>query len=331
MATFYDQIGANRRNSVLLALAVILILGLMGTAIGVAVTGAPEAALPSAGLAVGVGLLASLISYYAGDSLVLAVSGAKEVTEQDQPQLLHVVREIALAASIPMPRVYLINDTAPNAFATGRDPKHASVAITSGLLQKLDREELQGVMAHELSHVRNYDIRFSLMVGVLVGSIALLADFFLRFTFWGGGRRSRRDSDSGLGGLQVVIFVVAIILAILAPIISRLVQMAVSRQREYLADVSGVELTRNPYGLARALAKISLDTEPLEVANRATQHLYFENPIKAASGKSRSLFSTHPAALDRINRLRELSGLPPAPNAEAILGDAPRVAAPRPS
>jgi len=331
MATFYDQIGANRRNSVLLALAVILILGLLGTAIGVAVTGAPEAALPSAGLAVGVGLLASLISYYAGDSLVLSVSGAKEVTEQDQPQLLNVVREIALAASIPMPRVYLINDTAPNAFATGRDPKHASVAITIGLLQKLDREELQGVMAHELSHVRNYDIRFSLMVGVLVGSIALLADFFLRFTFWGGGRRSRRDSDSGLGGLQVVIFVVAIILAILAPIISRLVQMAVSRQREYLADVSGVELTRNPYGLARALAKISLDTEPLEVANRATQHLYFENPVKAASGKSRPLFSTHPAALDRINRLRELSGLPPAPSAEAILGGAPRVAEPRPS
>ena len=169
---------------------------------------------------------------------------------------------MAIAANVPMPRVYLIDDTAPNAFATGRDPQHASVAITTGLLQKLDREELQGVMAHELCHVRNFDIRFSLMVGVLVGSIALLADFFLRFTFWGGGRR-RRSSDSnsgGGGGLQIVIFVVAIVLAILAPIIARLVQLAVSRQREYLADASGVELTRNPVGLERALAKITLDT-----------------------------------------------------------------------
>ena len=323
--TFYQQIGANRRNSVLLALAVVLVLALLGMAIGVAVTGVPEAALPAAALAVGIGLAASLITYYAGDSLVLAVSGAKEVTQQDQPQLLDVIREIALAAGVPMPRVYLIDDTAPNAFATGRDPAHASVAITIGLLQKLDREELQGVMAHELSHVRNYDIRFSLMVGVMVGSIALLADFFLRFSFWGGGRRSSRDSGSGMGGLGIVIFVVAIVLAILAPIVSRLVQMAVSRQREFLADVSGVELTRNPYGLERALAKISLDTEPLEVANRATQHLYFENPIKAATGTSRSLFSTHPPAIDRINRLRELSGLPPVASPETVLQLSPGV------
>jgi heat shock protein HtpX len=176
-------------------------------------------------------------------------------------------------------------------------------------------------MAHELSHVRNYDIRFSLMVGVLVGSIALIADFFLRFTFWGGGgRRSRRDSDSsGGGGLQLVIFAVAIVLAILAPIVARLVQLAVSRQREYLADASGVELTRNPVGLERALAKITLDTEPLEVANRATQHLYFDNPIKAATGGSRGLFSTHPAALDRINRLRQLQGQPPVQDPRIVL------------
>jgi heat shock protein HtpX len=157
-----------------------------------------------------------------------------------------------------------------------------------------------------------------------------LADFFLRFTFWGGGRRSS-NRDSGGGGLQIVVFLVAIILAILAPIVSRLVQMAVSRQREFLADVSGVELTRNPYGLARALAKISLDREPLEVANRGTQHLYFDNPIKSASGSTRSLFSTHPAALDRINRLRELSSLPPVASAEAILGAPQEVAALRPS
>ncbi len=317
--TFQQQIGANRRNSLLLALAVILILGLLGLLIGWAVTGDPRAALPSMALAIGVGLAASLFSYFSGDALVLMTSGAREVTPQDQPQLLNVVREMATAANVPMPRVYLIDDTAPNAFATGRDPKHASVAITIGLLQKLDREELQGVLAHELSHVRNFDIRFSLMVGVLVGSIALLADFFLRFTFWGGGRRGRRDSDSGSGGLQALIMVIALALAVLAPIIARIVQMAVSRQREYLADASGVELTRNPYGLERALAKIALDTEPLEVANRATQHLYFENPIKGVSGRSSSLFSTHPPVLERINRLRELTGEPALASPEQAL------------
>ena len=322
MATFYDQIGQNRRNSLVLALAVIVLLGLLGLFIGWAVTGDPRAALPSTAIAIVVGLVASLLSYYLGDALVLASSGAKEVDERTQPQLFNVVREMAIAANVPMPRVYLVDDTAPNAFATGRDPQHASVAITIGLLQKLDREELQGVLAHELSHVRNYDIRFSLMVGVLVGSIALLADFFLRFTFWGGGRRSSNDRGSG-GGLQVVIFLVAIVLAILAPIAARLVQMAVSRQREYLADASGVELTRNPYGLERALAKIALDTEPLEVANRATQHLYFENPIKAATGKSSNLFSTHPPVLDRINRLRQLSGQAPVGSPAMLLGEQP--------
>ena len=294
--TFYSQIGANKRNSILLVLLVVLLLGALGLAIGWAVTGDPRAALPSLGIAIALGLAASVFSYFGGDSLVLSISGAKEVTAEDAPQLVNVVQEMALAANVPMPRVYLIDDTAPNAFATGRDPKHASVAITTGLLQKLDREELQGVMAHELSHVRNFDIRFSLLVGVLVGSIALLADFFLRFTFWGGGSRRSRSNEGGGGGLQIVVFVIAIALAILAPIIAWLVQMAVSRQREYLADASGVELTRNPVGLERALAKISLDREPLEVANRATQHLYFENPMKAAGG-SHGLFSTHPPAL----------------------------------
>ena len=255
--TFYQQIGANKRNSVLLALIVTVLLGALGLFIGWAVTGDPRAALPSLAIAIALGVVASLFSYYAGDSVVLGVSGAKEIDPQALPQLYNVVQEMAIAANVPMPKIYLIDDTAPNAFATGRDPQHASVAITTGLLQKLDREELQGVMAHELSHVRNFDIRFSLMVGVLVGSIALLADFFLRFTFWGGGRRSRSNNDSGGGGLQIVVFVVAIVLAILAPILARLVQLAISRQREYLADASGVELTRNPVGLEQALAKIA--------------------------------------------------------------------------
>jgi heat shock protein HtpX len=321
MATFYDQIGQNRRNSVVLMVAVIALLGLLGLFIGWAVTGDPTYALPSTAIAITVGVIASLVSYYLGDSMVLAASGAKEVTPETQPQLINVVREMAIAANVPMPRVYLIDDTAPNAFATGRDPQHASVAITIGLLQKLDREELQGVMAHELSHVRNYDIRFSLLVGVMVGSIALLADFFLRFTFWGGGRRSGGSRGRGEGGgyLQLVVFAVAIILAILAPIAARFVQLAISRQREYLADASGVELTRNPVGLERALAKISLDTEPLEVANRATQHLYFENPMKGVSDRRSNMWSTHPPVLNRINRLRSLTGQPPVPDAAAVL------------
>jgi heat shock protein HtpX len=223
---------------------------------------------------------------------------------------MNVVQEMALAAGVPMPKVYIIDDTAPNAFATGRDPQHASVAITTGLLQKLDREELQGVLGHELSHVRNYDIRFTLLVAVLVGSIALLADFFLRFTFWGGGRRSSRDRDGG-GALIAIVYVVAIVLAVLAPIIARFVQLAVSRQREYLADASSVELTRNPQGLERALAKIAGDKEVLEVANRATQHLYFTNPIKKFEARSSAMFSTHPNIVDRINRLRQLTGEQP--------------------
>jgi heat shock protein HtpX len=232
---------------------------------------------------------------------------------------MNVVREMAISANVPMPRVYTIDDTAPNAFATGRDPEHASVAITTGLLQKLDREELQGVIGHEMSHVRNYDIRFSLVVGVMVGVIAILADFFLRFTFWSGvagGRRSR-DSGGGSGGAQAIIFIAALILAILAPIISRFIQLAVSRQREYLADSSSVELTRNPHGLERALAKISADKEVLEVANRGTQHMYFTNPIKKFEERSSGLMSTHPPILDRINRLRQLTGDPPLGGAEA--------------
>ena len=311
-ATFYTLKGANERNSLLLVFAVAVILGTFGFVAGYALTGGPAGALVVTAIAVVVALLLSLFSYYRGASVVLAASKAREVSAEDAPQLTNVVREMSLAGNLPMPRVYIIEDTAPNAFATGRDPQHASVAITSGLLEKLDREELQGVIAHELAHVRNFDIRFSLLVAVLVGSIALLSDFFLRFTFWGGGRRGGGSRDrGGGGGLVAIMFVIAIVLAIIAPIISRLVQLAVSRQREYLADASSVELTRNPRGIERALAKISSDREVLEVANRATQHLYFTNPIKKFEGRSSSLFSTHPNIVERINRLRQLTGEPP--------------------
>jgi heat shock protein HtpX len=315
--TFYDEIAANKRNSLLMTAFVVILLGLLGFAIGYAVLGSASGGVLVTGLAIAVGAISGLATYFSGDKLVLTVSGAKAVDAATAPQLMNVVQELAIAANLPMPAVYIIDDTAPNAFATGRDPVHASVAITTGLLEKLDREELQGVIAHELSHVRNFDIRFSLVVGVMVGAIAILADFFLRFTFWGGlsGRRSSRDS--GGNGAAAIIAIVAIVLAILAPIVSRFIQLAVNRQREYLADASGVELTRNPYGLERALAKIGTDQEVLEVANRGTQHMYFTNPIKKFEARASGLMDTHPPILDRINRLRELTGDPPLPAAEA--------------
>jgi heat shock protein HtpX len=320
-STFYTLQGANRRNSLLLVLAVMALLGVFGFAIGFAWTGALAGALVVTAIAVAVAALLSLVSYYQGDSMVLAASKAREVTAEDEPELINVVREMTIASNLPMPHVYVIEDSAPNAFATGRDPQHASLAVTTGLLNKLDREELQGVIGHELGHVGNYDIRFALLVGVLVGSIALLADVFLRWTWWSGfaGRgRSRGNRDDGGGGAaQLIIVVVAIVLAILAPIFARLVQLAVSRQREYLADATSVEFTRNPAGLERALAKIAEDQEVLEVANRATQHLYIVNPIKKFEERSKGLFSTHPPILDRINRLRALHGAPPVGGAEA--------------
>ena len=314
--TFAAQQSTNRRNSVLLIGLVTLLLAALGFAIGYGTTGAMAGAFGVTTGAIVLAMVLSVGSFFAGDKLVLATSGAREVSQQSAPQLMNVVQEMALSAGVPMPKVYIIEDTAPNAVATGRDPDHASVAITTGLLEKLDREELQGVIGHELSHVRNFDIRFALLVAVLVGSIALLADFFLRFTFWGGGRRGGGDRDRGGGALIAIVYVIAIVLAILAPFIARLVQLAVSRQREYLADASSVELTRNPHGLEQALAKIASDKDVLEVANRATQHLYFTNPIKKFEERSSSMFSTHPAIVDRINRLRQLTGDPPLDQAD---------------
>jgi heat shock protein HtpX len=311
--TFYSEQAANRRNSVLLVVLVVLILGVLGGTIGYALTGTRAGAIGAIVVAVVIGSLTSLGSFFLGDKLVLAASSAKPITEDQAPQLFNVIRELTIAAAIPMPAVYIIQDDAMNAFATGRDPDHSSVAITSGLLKVMSREELQGVLGHELSHVRNFDIRFSLLVGVLVGSVALLSSFFLRYTFWfGGGRRSSNDNN-GSGALQLIIFVVAIVLAIVAPIFTRLVQLAVSRQREYLADASSVELTRNPHGLESALAKLAGDKTVMKEANPATQHLYFHNPLMKLGADPSSMFSTHPPLVDRINRLRQLTGEAPLP------------------
>jgi heat shock protein HtpX len=306
--TFYREIDRNRRDSWFLVVIVALVLAVLGAAIGYA-TGFGWGGVV---IALIVATVMSIGSYFAGDQLVLLSSGAREVDvanpADEYKQLVNVVTEMTLAGGLPMPKVYVIDDTAPNAFATGRDPKHASIAATSGLLQKMDREELQGVIAHEMSHVGNYDIRFTLLVGVLVGSIALLADWFLRYTFWFGGGRRDRDSDRGGGGLIAILFVVAIVLAIIAPIIGRLVQLAVSRRRESLADVSAVELTRNPMGLARALRAISDDPEVLEVANRATQHLYIVNPVKSFEERAKSMWDTHPPIAERIAALQAIAG-----------------------
>ena len=227
-STFYREIDRNRRNSWLLVGIVALVLAALGAAIGYA-TGFGWGGVV---VALIVATVMSVGSFFAGDQLVLLSSGAHEVPVANPPdeykQLVNVVTEMTIAGGLPMPKVYVINDTAPNAFATGRDPKHASVAVTTGLLQKMDREQLQGVMAHELSHIGNFDIRFALLVGVLVGSIALLADWFLRFSFWGGGRRSDSDRGGG-GGAALILFALALVLAIVAPLIGRLVQLAVSR------------------------------------------------------------------------------------------------------
>jgi len=317
MVSLYSQEAANRRSSALLVVLVMLAFALFGYVIGYALTGDSGGALVATTIALGLSLASSLFSYYAGDSVVLRSSGAREITRQQAPGLVDVVGEMATAAGVPIPRVYVIDDPSPNAFATGRDPEHASVAVTTGLLRRLDREELQGVIGHEMSHVRNYDIRFSLLVGVLVGGISLLAQFFLRWTFWFGGGSGRNDRDGNGGGLVGIIFlVIGLVLSILAPIFTTLAQMAVSRQREYLADASSVELTRNPYGLESALAKIASDPVPLAVANGATQHMYIVNPLKKIGGGS-SLFSTHPPIVDRINRLRQLTGEPPLDRRQA--------------
>ncbi len=306
----YEQIARNRRDSWLLAGLVVAILAALGFAIGYAAVGGTQGGLGLLGVFGVVAILWSVVGYYSGDRMVLAVSGARRVTHADEPQLFNVVEEMTIAAGLSRaPAVYVLEDAAPNAFATGRDPEHASVAVTRGLLERLDREQLQGVVAHEMSHVRNYDVRFQTLVGVLVGMIALIADFFLRWSLWGGAGR-RRGGGSGGGQGQAVFMIVALVLAVLAPLAAYAVQFAVSRRREYLADASAVELTRNPLGLARALHTIASDPRPLRSANRATAHLYIANPLKKAK-EATGIFDTHPPIRQRIAVLLEMAHVGP--------------------
>src|ERR687885_210867 len=308
--TFRDRIAVNKRNSLLLIAAFLALITVFGYIIGYAWLGNPAEAVFGLVLALVVGTVSGLATYYGGDRMVLAASHAREVTHDEAPVLFNVVEEMTIAAGLPMPKVYIIDDTAPNAFATGRDPEHASIAVTSGLLEKLSRDELQGVIAHEMSHVGNYDIRYAMLVGILVGTTVLISDFFLRGLWFGGGRRR----EGGGGQAQLIMMAIAIVLAILAPIFARLLQLSISRQREYLADASAVQLTRNPKALADALQKISGDQEVLEVANRATAHLYIVNPIKKFEKRAKGIFSTHPPIEERIQILRSLEtgGVPEA-------------------
>ena len=308
MATFYDLAAENRRKSLLLVLIVVGILAAFGASAGIALSGTVDGGIPFALGAFVIGFLLTVGAYFGGDRAVLAAAGAKELDPtagDEERQFDNIIDELCLAANLPKPKLYVIDDSALNAFATGRDPEHASVAVTVGLMQKLDREEMSGVLGHELSHVRNFDIRYGLLVAALVGSLALLSDLVMRWAFWGGGRR-RDDDRQGGNGLQAIFMILTIVLAILAPIAARLVQLAVSRQREYLADASSVELTRNPAGLERALEKLAGDKEVLEVATKATAHMYIINPVKHFEQRSAGFLATHPPLVDRINRLRAL-------------------------
>ena len=293
----YEQIASNtRRSYLLIVLFFLLILG-----IGYVFSLYTELGRYALVGAVAIAVVMSWGSYYYSDQIVLSMSGASPVTKEQEPYLWNTVEGLSLAAGVPMPRLCVIEDSAPNAFATGRDPHHAALAVTRGLLDKMNRLELEGVVGHEMAHIRDYDIRFMMLVTVLVGTVVLLSDWMTRSLWYGGGRR--RSGRGGGGGLLLVI---GLVFVVLSPIIAQAMQLAISRRREFLADAEGARLTRYPEGLASALEKIAADTEPLEVANKATAHLYIYNPLRDHGGWLNSLFSTHPPVEERIKRLREM-------------------------
>ncbi|MDQ5943662.1 MAG: Protease HtpX [Patescibacteria group bacterium] len=296
----YSEISKNKRNSYILILMFLLVIIGLCWVFSLAYNNTWI-------LYIGVGfsVIYALISYFSAGSMVLAISKAKPIEKKDNPKLFRIVENLTISAGLPMPKVYIIDDSAPNAFATGRNPQHGVICVTTGLIDMLDKSELEGVIAHELSHIGNYDVRFMTLVVVMVGIIVLISDWFIRFSIFSD------DSDSGGDQFRLIMMVVGILLAILAPIIGMMMQLAFSRKREYLADSSAALLTRYPEGLANALEKIDSNTEPLEAANRATSNLYIINPLRDnVKGDKRSrfagLFSTHPPTEERIKRLREM-------------------------
>ena len=304
MPTLYNNSDSNQRKTWVLLAGFMVFIILVGYVFSYA--------MDSYGVlvfAVILSIVMSFVGYWYSDKIVLAMSDAKEVKPENNRELYRIVENLCITAGLSVPKIYIINDTAPNAFATGRDAEHAVVAVTKGILEKLDRSELEGVIAHELSHIGNRDILLATLVTVLVGVVVLLADWFRRWTFWGGGRR--RSNDRGGGQIQIIIIVLALVFSILAPIFAYLMQFAISRKREFLADADGALLTRYPEGLARALEKISADSEKLEVANRATAHLYISSPFKTdrpgvRAGFWKKAFMTHPPIEERVAALRGL-------------------------
>lgn len=298
----YDRIAQNVRRTYLLMFVFALLIMALAYAIGEATGYGWEIVIVGFALAV----VLSLYGFYRSDRLTLALSGARPVTKEQEPTFYNLVENTAIAAGLPMPAVYVIESPAANAFATGRDPQHAAIATTRGLLNKLEKVELEGVVAHEMSHIKNYDSRLMTIVVVLAGVIVLISDLFLRATYWGGAGRRRDRGGQG----QALMLIIAILLAILAPLAATLIRLAISRRREYLADAEAALLTRYPEGLARALEKLAQDETPLLTASNATAHLYVVNPLKrrAAGGWLASLFNTHPPIEERIAALRSMIG-----------------------
>jgi heat shock protein HtpX len=301
----YEQIAANKRKTVLLIFGAIVLLGAVGYVLGLWYGNGLFGLVGAVALAV----VLSLGSFFGGDRLVLASTRAREVTPQEQPRLHNIVEGLSIAAGVPKPRVYVIPEQAPNAFATGRNPAHSSVAVTEGLLSTMNRVELEGVIGHELSHVVDRDILVGTVVATLVGAVVLISEFFMR-SWWWGGVRGRRGGDRSGGGLEAIIFAVGLALLVLAPIIGQIVRLAVSRQREFLADAQGALLTRYPPGLASALRKIGAASGiPMRSANNATAHLWLNQPSRIQGegmGPLEKLFSTHPPIEERIRRLEEM-------------------------
>jgi heat shock protein HtpX len=295
----WEQITRNRVKSALLVVFFVAFVIFLGWIFGKTTVWGPAGPVLAAIIA---GVMA-FAGYYNSDKIVLAISRARPATKQEFPYLYNTVEGLAVAAGLPVPKLYVIDDTAPNAFATGRNPEHAAIAVTTGLLQKLNRAELEGVIGHEMSHIADYDILLMTLTVVMVGTVALVSDWMMRSFLWGGGRR-RRDAGGGQAGM--ILMLVALALAILAPIIAQLIRLAISRRREFLADANAARLTRYPEGLASALEKLTRDAEPLEVANKATAHLYIVNPLKDIGGAMNGLFSTHPPAEKRIEALRAM-------------------------